>query len=45
MSENIGLCLVGSTPTVIPMSRRWWMPPVGSLARRRFGPMSPVMNG
>ena len=45
MSENDRNCVRwASTPTVIPMSPRWWMPPVGSLARRRFGPTPPVMN-
>ena len=40
----IGLCSVGLTPIVIPMSRRWWIPPGGSWLRRRFGPTLSVMS-
>ena len=34
----IGLCSVGLTPTVMFMSRRWWMPPVEFWTRQPSAP-------
>ena len=38
----IGLCSVGLTPTVMFMSRRWWMPPVEFWTRQ---PSAPTATG
>ena len=38
----IGLCSVGLTPTVMFMSRRWWMPPVEFWTRQ---PSTPTATG